>query len=283
MSRASLIVLTLAAAASTSGTEGAFAGSLELTTTRTAPIESAPPSTLHQLADQLGLVPRGALEQAIHWRRDLRNLVHRAAERLALLADDSGVRIPDLTILVTEPVANTESSGFGWRDDPIRHRPKFHTGTDFRGKRGTPVVAAGGGVVTFAGRMGGYGNIVHVDHGGGVITRYAHLRRIDASQGAAVAAGEQIGQVGSTGRATGPHLHFEIRLDGRPVDPVTAMTVAQLSREAPAMGKVAAFALSPELQTEASSRLDPPKQRVTSAKGSRPDRPGRVKHIRPVS
>ncbi|MDQ3365558.1 MAG: M23 family metallopeptidase [Myxococcota bacterium] len=253
---------------------------------RTAPIESAiesAPGTLHELADQLALVPRSVIEQAIRWQRDLRNLAHRAAERLALLADDSGVRIPDLTILVTDPVANTESSGFGWRDDPIRHRPKFHTGTDFRGKRGTPVLAAGGGVVTFAGRMGGYGNIVHVDHGGGVITRYAHLRRIEASRGAAVAAGEQIGQLGSTGRATGPHLHFEVRLDGRPVDPVTAMTVAQLSREAPAMGKVAAFALSPELQTAASSRLDPPKQRVKAAKGSRPDRPGRVKRVRPVS
>lgn len=236
---------------------------------------------------ELELVPRGLVDQMVRWQRELRDVLHRTAAQLATLAAHEGLHIPDLAVLTTEPVANTESSGFGWRDDPIRHRPKFHSGTDFRGKRGTPVLAAGDGVVVFAGRRGGYGNVIDVDHGGGVITRYAHLRRIEAKRDAAVVAGEQIGQLGSTGRATGPHLHFEVRLDGRPVDPVTAMSVAELARESAELGRIAAFALSPEVQAEASSRLDPPRQRVAKkakkAKHARPDRPGRVKRVRPVS
>src|SRR5689334_22106802 len=72
---------------------------------------------------------------------------------------------PDLRALTTEPVANTESSGFGWRDDPIRHDVRFHYGTDYHSDPGTPVLAAGDGVVVFAGRQGGYGNVIYVDHG----------------------------------------------------------------------------------------------------------------------
>ena len=224
-------------------------------------------------------------EAAITWHRAMRDVVYRAVESLARIADASGAAIPDVSVLTTEPVANSESSGFGWRDDPIRHRAKFHTGTDFRGKRGTPVLAAGDGVVVFASRRGGYGNLIEIDHGGGVITRYAHLARMHAKRGAVVRGGEPIGQVGSTGRTTGPHLHFEVRLDDRPVDPVTALTVAELMREAPTMGRIAAFALAPEIQSQVSSRLDPPKTRHarTSPKGSRPERPGRVKRIKPLS
>ena len=224
-------------------------------------------------------------EDAITWHRAMRDVVFHAVVSLAEVADSTGAAIPDVSVLTTEPVANTESSGFGWRDDPIRHRAKFHTGTDFRGKRGTPVLAAGDGVVVFASRRGGYGNLIEIDHGGGVITRYAHLARMHAKRGAVVRGGEQIGQVGSTGRTTGPHLHFEVRLDDRPVDPVAALTIAELVREAPAMGRIAAFALAPELQSQVSSRLDPPKTRRTrtARKGSRPDRPGRVKRIKPLS
>ena len=199
----------------------------------------------------------------------------------APVAAESAAEIPDVSVLTTEPVANTESSGFGWRDDPIRHRAKFHTGTDFRGKRGTPVVASGDGVVVFAGRRGGYGNLIEIDHGNGIITRYAHLRRMIAKKGAAVSAGEQIGEVGSTGRTTGPHLHFEVRLGERPVDPVTALSVAQLLRDSPALGQIAMYSLAYDVQSEVSSRIDPPKTR--KPKESRPDRPGRVKRVKPVS
>ena len=180
--------------------------------------------------------------------------------------------IPDLTVLTTEPVEKTESSGYGWREDPINKHAKFHHGTDYRGKRGTPVLAAGKGTVIFAGRRGGYGRVVFIDHGGGVITRYAHLDRIDVKVGDPLLAGMQLGKLGSSGRTTGAHLHFEVRLDGRDVDPNTAMIVADIMRENPAAGRLAAFALAPELQ-EHSRDAESPDIRVPS----RPERAGRTK------
>jgi murein DD-endopeptidase MepM/ murein hydrolase activator NlpD len=166
--------------------------------------------------------------------------------------------VADVTQLTTQPVADVKSSGFGWRDDPIRHRPRFHGGTDFKADPGTPVLAAGDGVVIFAGRLGGYGNVVYVDHGGGLVTRYAHLRKIKTHRDAVVTAGDEIGQVGATGRTTGPHLHFEVRIAGVAVDPPTAMLVATLERDAPALGWVAAHVLSPEVQGKVSDAIDPP-------------------------
>lgn len=178
----------------------------------------------------------------------------------------------DLTKLSASPVPGVESSGFGWRDDPINNRRKFHKGTDFRAPRGTSVYAAGGGVVTFAGRMGGYGNVVFIDHGNGVITRYGHLRRIGTKREAQVVAGAQIGEVGATGRATGPHLHFEVRLDGRAVNPSVAMSLAALQRTSPDAARAASIALAPEVQAVSS---DP-----HSRSGKRPDRRGRAKRTK---
>lgn len=238
----------------------------------------------------IDLVPHTLVDRIVRWQVGLRDVMRGAANSIATLVQSSGFRVPDLTTLTTFPLPTSNdswaTSGFGWRDDPMRHRAKFHPGADIRAKSGTPVFAAGDGVVVFAGRRGGYGNIVMVDHGGGVITRYAHLRRIQAREGDVITAGKRIGQVGSTGRATGPHLHFEVRLEGNPVDPTMALTIAQLQREAPEQGKVAAFALSPEMQTHATSDLDPPKTRKARTKApkeTRPDRPGRVKRVRPVS
>jgi murein DD-endopeptidase MepM/ murein hydrolase activator NlpD len=232
------------------------------------------------LADAFGREP------GVHIQRGMRDLVHhtlgRAERWLNEIADTNGIPIPDLTVLRVEPIANETSSGFGWREDPIRKHRKFHNGSDFRGKHGTPVVAAGDGVISFCGPQNGYGNVVYVDHGGGVITRYAHLRRIETKKYAAVTAGQRIGQVGSTGRATGPHLHFEVRLDGRAVDPVTAMTVAQLTRESPSAGRIAAYVLSSEVQSAKVSDQDPPKGHKKPST-SRPERRGHVKRVRPLS
>ena len=175
--------------------------------------------------------------------------------------------IPDLAMLTTEPVARTESSGYGWREDPINKREKFHHGTDYRGKRGTPVLAAGAGSVVFAGRRGGYGKVVFIDHGSGVITRYAHLNKIEVEVGDVVVGGNRIGQLGSTGRTTGAHLHFEVRLSGRPVDPNTALTVAALMRESPTAGRLAAYALAPAVQEQMRDPESP----------SRPERRARAK------
>ncbi|MCB9672275.1 MAG: M23 family metallopeptidase [Alphaproteobacteria bacterium] len=112
-----------------------------------------------------------------------------------------------------------ETSGFGMRLDPLTGAHRAHKGVDLAAPRGTSVRSARAGVVTFAGSSGGYGNLVVVDHGGGLETRYAHLQRIDVEAGAAVTAGAAVGTVGSTGRSTGPHLHFEARRGGEAVDP----------------------------------------------------------------
>lgn len=231
---------------------------------------------LARMADALDLpFVQRFIEPLVRWQHDLRDRLHGVQADLTALAQRSRRALPDLTVLTTDPVAHTESSGFGWRDDPIRHTRSFHSGTDFRGQPGTPVVAAGDGLVTYTGRLGGYGNVVDVDHGGGVVTRYAHLRRIETRKAATVSAGQTIGRVGSTGRTTGPHLHFEVRLDGAPVSPIAAMAIASLQREYPIAGRLAALSLAPELQASAESDVDPPKQRTKPAQ--RPERPGRTK------
>jgi murein DD-endopeptidase MepM/ murein hydrolase activator NlpD len=116
-------------------------------------------------------------------------------------------------------VARAISSGFGYRMDPFLHRPALHAGLDMVADAGTAVRATAAGVVTSAGWSGGYGQMVEIRHADGVSTRYGHLSRILVSEGQAVPAGATIGEVGTTGRSTGPHLHYETRRDGQPVDP----------------------------------------------------------------
>ncbi|HWN69450.1 MAG TPA: M23 family metallopeptidase [Haliangium sp.] len=122
-----------------------------------------------------------------------------------------------------EPVTGAETSSYGYRRDPFTRRRKMHKGVDYRAPRGTPVVAAGPGVVKFARRKSGYGRVVMIDHGQGVQTRYAHLQSIEVDAGERVSPGRLIGTVGSTGRATGPHLHFELRIDGEAYDPLQVL------------------------------------------------------------
>lgn len=203
----------------------------------------------------------------------VRDAMRAAGDQLTAWTDNVPSPVPDLSVLTRDPIPDGESSGFGWRDDPIRHVNRFHTGTDFRADPGTPVLAAGNGLVVFTGRQGGYGNIIYVDHGGGVVTRYAHLRKIETTKGSTVTAGQEIGEVGSTGRATGPHLHFEVRLEGRAVDPVLALSVAELERSGTGAGKLAAFALVPELQTHAHDQHDHERR----GQASRPERASRSK------
>jgi murein DD-endopeptidase MepM/ murein hydrolase activator NlpD len=111
------------------------------------------------------------------------------------------------------------SSGFGVRNDPFVGRPAMHTGLDFRASMGDPARATADGRVTNAGWAGGYGRMVEIDHGNGLATRYGHLSKIDVKVGQVVKTGEVIGEVGSTGRSTGPHLHYETRINGEAVDP----------------------------------------------------------------
>ena len=114
----------------------------------------------------------------------------------------------------------TMSSGYGYRVDPIYGASKFHEGLDFAASKGTDVFATGDGKVTVAGREAGYGNCVDIDHGYNYLTRYAHLSEILVKPGEEVKRGQLIGKVGSTGKSTGPHLHYEVRFKDVPQNPV---------------------------------------------------------------
>lgn len=118
------------------------------------------------------------------------------------------------------PVDGWLTSGFKWRISPIDGRLLFHQGLDIAAPLGSPVVATAGGVVTRSAYSGGYGNLVEIDHGNGIRTRYAHNAELLVSVGEQVQRGDVIAAVGSTGRSTGPHVHYEVRIDGKPVDPI---------------------------------------------------------------
>nr|WP_282565500.1 M23 family metallopeptidase [Paradevosia shaoguanensis] len=118
-----------------------------------------------------------------------------------------------------------QSSTFGNRRDPFTGRSAFHSGIDFPAPSGTSVLSAGAGKVTFVGQQSGYGNMVEIDHGNGLITRYAHLSAFLVKEGQVVATGSPIAKVGSTGRSTGPHLHFEVRRDENAVNPQQFLNV----------------------------------------------------------
>lgn len=117
------------------------------------------------------------------------------------------------------PSAGPITSGFGYRMHPILGYQRFHAGIDFGADYGSPIMAADRGVVIFAGWYGGYGNSVILDHGNGITTMYAHAQELYVSEGQTVERGKAIAATGSTGLSTGPHLHFEVRKDGEPVDP----------------------------------------------------------------
>jgi len=126
------------------------------------------------------------------------------------------------------PAPNSSiSSRFGRRKDPFTKRTAVHGGLDFRAATGTPVLATASGRVVKAGRNGGYGKMVEIDHGGGITTRYAHLSRIHVKKGEKIKRGKRIGKVGSTGRSTGPHLHYEVRRKGRVLDPIHYVRLAK--------------------------------------------------------
>jgi murein DD-endopeptidase MepM/ murein hydrolase activator NlpD len=145
----------------------------------------------------------------------------RAEDQLADLAAAASQRTLQLMRLPTRlPIANAEiTSGFGNRIDPFAHTHAFHAGLDFAAELGAPIAAAAGGTVSFAGFKPEYGNVVEIDHGNGLVTRYAHASKLLVQAGDVVEPGQRIARVGSTGRSTGPHLHFEVLRAGSHVDP----------------------------------------------------------------
>ncbi len=118
------------------------------------------------------------------------------------------------------PVRGILTSGFGTRSDPMTHGPGLHQGVDIAAASGQPVYAAADGLVMLAGTASGYGEAIYLAHGFSISTRYGHLSEIDVRPGQRVHRGDMIGRVGSTGRSTGSHLHYEVRLDGNPVNPM---------------------------------------------------------------
>jgi murein DD-endopeptidase MepM/ murein hydrolase activator NlpD len=135
--------------------------------------------------------------------------------------------VNSLPIARPMPAEFETTSGFGSRSDPFTRSLAMHTGIDFRAPTGTPVRATAPGKVVEASHVGGYGNMVEIDHGNGLTTRYAHLSSMDVDVGEAVTKGAIIGRVGSTGRSTGPHLHYETRMDGDAMDPQRFMRTGQ--------------------------------------------------------
>lgn len=132
-----------------------------------------------------------------------------------------GVRRAAVRLPIANPAPDQNvTSGFGVRRDPLLGRPAFHAGIDFRASVGTPVRAGGAGTVLKAGWSGGYGRMVEIDHGNGLTTRYAHLSGLKVAEGETVAAGAIVGLAGSSGRSTGPHLHYEVRRNGKAANPV---------------------------------------------------------------
>jgi len=163
-------------------------------------------------------------------------VVEQKAEDLALLQSLLvEKRVKDRLLPTTQPVRDAElGSPFGYRIDPFEGTRALHEGMDFSADVGTPVYAAAEGVVFSAERRPDYGNVIDVDHGEGLVSRYAHLSRIDVRPGQLVKRGEPIGLVGSTGRSTGAHLHFEVRIFGIAQNPARFLqpgaTLAQMRR-----------------------------------------------------
>lgn len=158
--------------------------------------------------------------------REIENMVKNKEKLLAAIPAIQPVSNKDLTRI---------ASGFGTRIDPVYKIPKFHAGLDFTASQGTPIYATSDGVVKMSGNSGnGYGNHVIINHGFGYETLYGHMVRIKARQGQSVKRGEVIGYVGSTGKSTGPHCHYEVHKNGTPVDPIyyfyNDLTPAQFDR-----------------------------------------------------
>lgn len=133
----------------------------------------------------------------------------------------SNRRLEDERFVAGRPITwGWLSSPFGYRSDPFNGKRTWHNGVDLAGKEGSDIISVAGGVVTFAGERHGYGNLVEIDHGDGLVTRYAHAKTVEVEIGQVVQKGQAIATMGSTGRSTGPHVHFEVLQSGKARNPV---------------------------------------------------------------
>ena len=161
-----------------------------------------------ELTQQINLLERRLYAQSLSFEQ-LRDMAGKQEDKVR--------RIP---AIMPVPMANYKiSSGFGYRRDPVYGGTRFHSGIDFSGPTGTPIYATADGVVAAATWASGYGNKIDLDHGYNYMTRYAHLNKIDVRPGEQVKRGQKIGEMGSTGKSTGPHLHYEVRFKDEPQNP----------------------------------------------------------------
>ena len=186
--------LSILAGLETLGSESGIGGNVTL-----PPSGSAPRQEVSQLDDRLSL---------------LDNTLDLVEEKL----DEQKRWLSSLPTIA--PVKGLNTSGYGMRKDPIHGARAFHPGLDISAAPGAPVYASADGLVTLARRNGGLGNAVYLSHGFGINTRYGHLSRIAVKEGDRVRRGDLVGYVGSTGRSTGYHLHYEVRVDGKPTNPI---------------------------------------------------------------
>lgn len=176
------------------------------------------PAQLAQSGRGGPFIPASASARAV---RDNGIRQDRQLRSLASLLDRLSVMESALTVLPSgQPTMSPMlTSSYGYRRDPFNGLAAFHSGIDFPGRYGQPVLAASDGRIAFVGQRSGYGNCIEIDHGHGIVTRYAHLAGFVARPGQEIARGQQIGRMGSTGRSTGTHLHFEVRINGAAVNP----------------------------------------------------------------
>lgn len=146
-------------------------------------------------------------------------------------ASDSVLAATQAATPMAAPVRGSITSEYGWRSDPFKGKKAWHAGMDIAAAAGSSVAACWDGKVVFAGAKGGYGNVVEVSHPGGWMSVYGHLRSYSVKEGDTVAAGGKIAEVGSTGRSTGPHLHFELRREGETIDPENMLAASGLLQE----------------------------------------------------
>jgi murein DD-endopeptidase MepM/ murein hydrolase activator NlpD len=203
----------------------ASAGTAEAQSAEAAPVPSAAP-VVHNAKAGGPLIEPGSKEAIADLQADRQfRTVFQSWKKMDGIGQPSlggGIAIPSV-----QPVQSLSfTSNFGIRSDPFRGTAAMHAGVDIPGPTGTPIYATADGIVATADRRGGYGNLVEVNHGKGIATRYGHLSKIVVAEGSRVTRGQLIGLMGSTGRSTGPHLHYEVRMDGRAVNPVPFLTTA---------------------------------------------------------
>jgi murein DD-endopeptidase MepM/ murein hydrolase activator NlpD len=207
-----------------SGLAGVNAADLKVQPGRGGALVSGRPLTLEELQATLN-----DLDRLTDSRADLLTVME------SRLIDQ---RLKTMMVPTHEPVKHGHlGSAFGWRIDPFTGRSALHTGLDYQAEPGTPIVAAAGGVVVTAEVHPAYGNMIEIDHGNDLVTRYAHASRLVAKKGDLVKRGQKVAEVGSTGRSTGPHLHFEVLVQGVPQDPRKFLDAGQ---KLPALADAAA-------------------------------------------